>query len=101
MKEVSQKKLESQNMHCNFLFSDVLYSETVGSPPSFYLNYTTRKHVQSYTVTAKVIIQGVIADKSGMVEYTLLDTSSRIYKPTTCPLSSTRKRRKRMVDINQ
>lgn len=59
-------------MENKFLFSDVLYSETVGSPPSFYLNYTTRKHVQSYTVTAKLIIHGVITDKSDMVEYTLL-----------------------------
>ena len=85
-----------------FQFLGVVYSETVGNPPSFQLNYTTFKHVQSYAITAKLMIGGIITSEKGTVEYTILDQiSSRIYKPTTCPTTSSRRRRKRMIDINQ
>lgn len=85
-----------------FQFLGVVYSETVGNPPSFQLNYTTFKHVQSYAITAKLMIGGIITNEKGTVEYTILDQiSSRIYKPTTCPTTSSRRRRKRMIDINQ
>lgn len=85
-----------------FLFSDVVYSETVGKPPSFQLNYTTIKHAQSYAITAKLMIGGIITSQNGTVVYTILDKGwSRIYKPTTCQTTSSRRRRKRMIDIDE
>lgn len=81
--------------------SDVEYSESVGNPPSFQLNYTTIKNLQSYTVKAKLMIGGIITNERGMEVYTLLDSHSTIYKPTTCPSSTSRRRKKRMIDINQ
>lgn len=84
-----------------YKFSDTEYSESVGNPPSFQLNYTTVNNVQSYTVIAKLMVGGIITNERGMEVYTLLDSSSRIHKPTTCPSTSSRRRKKRMIDINQ
>lgn len=81
--------------------SDIEYSESVGNPPSFQLNYTTIKHLQSYTVKAKLMIGGIITNEKGVEVYTLLDSHSTIHEPTTCPSSTSRRRKKRMIDINQ
>lgn len=86
-----------------FSFTDVENVEIVGNPPSFQFNYTVKNNVQSYSITAKLMVGGIITDPAGMVIYKLLDRiNSRIYKPPTCPSTTSRRRRKkRMIDVNK
>lgn len=84
-----------------YKFLDIEYSESVGNPPSFQLNYTTIKQFQSYIVKAKLMIGGIITNERGMEVYTLLDSLSTIHIPATCPSSTSRRRKKRMIDISQ
>lgn len=93
--------LVKKGFFLSYIFLDIEYSESVGNPPSLQLNYTTVNNLQSYTVLVKLMVGGVITNENGMEEYTLLDSSSRIHKPTTCPSRTSRRRKKRMIDINQ
>ncbi|XP_062596534.1 uncharacterized protein LOC134257978, partial [Saccostrea cucullata] len=74
--------------------------ETFGDLPDFQLNYTITENSSNYLIKAILIIQGIINDPSGKINYTILDMNSSISPPTGCSHNITmRGRKKRSLEV--